>query len=393
MRVVGVDVSRGHVCACALEQIPRSLKVTKADVLTLQADRPGLETLIEMGGDLYVLEPTGTHYSRLWAERLEQAGLKVGWVSNGALQAYRKDQKVGNKSDAIDAVGLAAYGLERHDRPQHWIQHQPSTLKDLYYSQQHLKRLTNPLINRLRQQLAHEWPEMAQKDLINAPGTASGLVHFIAGEPHSRKKWAETYRETIGLGLSDFSKRLARHLIAIQADRAEISAQILTELAQPLYAPYVRACERVGMLPGNTMALIVGTAYPFERFLGPDGLPRDEHRQGGNGKRQRVRRSLQSFKMACGMGMVQIQSGQKEQWVKGGSAEIRSALWTWITATLIFKKAMPLENEVLEALRQYYCSGLAGVRNQRQSRLIRRWLEALYRELCAELCSRPPKNP
>ncbi|MDZ7956433.1 MAG: hypothetical protein RMY34_00740 [Aulosira sp. DedQUE10] len=59
-----------------------------------------------------ILEPTGNHYSRLWAKILESSGVKILWVGHIELRRYRGSKNLPNKSDAADALAMAAYPLD-----------------------------------------------------------------------------------------------------------------------------------------------------------------------------------------------------------------------------------------------------------------------------------------
>ena len=113
--------------------------------------------------DYAILEPTGNHYSRLWASILNKLEVKILWVGHVELRRYRGGKNLPNKSDPADALAMAAYG---HD-PDHklesgelnmryFLMHRPEPideLRDLCQQLEHLNRVQSPIANYSRQLL------------------------------------------------------------------------------------------------------------------------------------------------------------------------------------------------------------------------------------------------
>ncbi len=85
--------------------------------------------------DIAILEPTGNHYSRLWAKILENLGIKIYWVGHVELRRYRGGKNLPNKSDAADALAMAAYGQDLENRtengelrPEAFLRHRPEII-------------------------------------------------------------------------------------------------------------------------------------------------------------------------------------------------------------------------------------------------------------------------
>lgn len=60
-----------------------------------------------------ILEPTGNHYSRVWAQIIESLGIKILWVGHIELRRYRGGKNLPNKSDEADALAMAAYAQDQ----------------------------------------------------------------------------------------------------------------------------------------------------------------------------------------------------------------------------------------------------------------------------------------
>jgi hypothetical protein len=392
MKIAGIDVSRGKITVCILDQIPADIRKIKKKTISLKADSEGIRTLIGLEFDGAVLEPTGMHYSRIWAHHLRELGREVRWIGHQEIASYRESWKINNKTDHLDAIALACYGLERWDRPHYFIHPEGERIRDLYFQLQHLNRAKNPVVNRLRQQLSSEFPEVAERVVkrewltVNPPG----LWRFVADEGFTAK-WKGEYKRSVGIGLSTFTRGLARQLCEIERQEYAIEKEIQTELGLPEYQPYLEVFQRYAI--GNrTAAALLSSIYPIEQFL--DGNRQiSEYSVSENGKRSRKNRSLGAFKLACGLGTVYYQSGDSKGWKPGGRATIRTALWQWAKMAIVISP--DLELEPIAKLRHYYENGSVqtvngktevfqpGIRNQKIMRVVRRMLEMLYRDLIA----------
>lgn len=397
LTIAGIDVSRNSITVCILSSIPDDLKQfkNKWKPLKFKADAEGIANLLALEFDGAVLEPTGAHYSRIWAHHLEKANRIVRWVGHHEVAAYRESWRCFNKTDKADAIALACYGLERWERPQFFITPSQFRIKELYQQLQHLQRLKNPVINRLRQQLCHEFPEVSEKTVTRfwCKPNPPGLWRAIAGDVSG--KWQREIDRSIGTGISMFSRSLAERLIDIERQEYEIEVAIDRELNRPEFAPYLKVFKRYGIAE-RTSAALLSAIYPFSQFLGKDGKQIID-RVGEKGSKRY--RSLSSFKLAIGIGMVWYQSGDSEGWRPGGRSDIRRALWQWCKAVVVMKP--DLENEAIAKLHHYYSEGCTqligskekgfkekyfdpGVRNQKVMRVVRRMVEMLYKDLLKE---------
>lgn len=400
MRIAGLDISRNSATVCILEEIPRDFKKIKTKKLKL--DKKGIETFLSLEFDIAILEPTGGHYSRLWAHNIERSGRRVLWVDHHTVDSHRRSHRLINKSDGLDAAILAVYGLERLHVKGAFLEPQKlSKLNDLVLQTETLNRIKNPIVNRLRQQLCHEWPEASEKK-TSSTKQPSGLWLAISGEKWSAKFKAE-YNETCGLGLSSFSEGLAKLICEVDRQKTAIEQAIAQEMKSSEYEPYLRAMAIYGINPeSSTAASLMLAIYPFERFLDGERRVIKDHVTTVNGKRASRNRSLAAFKMACGLGMTWFQSGDSEGWRPGGRAVTRRAIWRWVKISVVMNPDMELK--AIATLREYYEGGVEreicdkstgftpkikhlgpGIRNQRVMRVGRRFLEGLFKELAREM--------
>jgi hypothetical protein len=402
MKICGLDISRNSVTVCVLEKIPSDFRKVKA--VKLKLNQKGLESLLELEFDAAILEPTGGHYSRLWAHALAQNGRVIRWVDHDTVESHRRSHRLINKSDTLDAAILAAYGLERWNVKGAFLEEQPSNqLNDLVLQLESLNRIRNPIMNRLKQQLCHEWPEVAERKAMSGKNPP-GLWLAIADEKWSPKLKSE-YEQSIGLGIGEFSKGLGRLACEAERQKIDLEARIESELERPEYGPYMKVFERFGIGRGSTAASLILAVYPFERFLDGDRKVIKEHVTSCNGKRAARNRSLSAFKMSCGMGMKWFQSGDKQGWRAGGRSVTRRAIWRWVKTQIVMTHDD--SNPHIQALRGFYESGTdswvadkttnyqaklkhidPGIRNQRVQRVSRRFLTALFKELAADLAAK-----
>jgi hypothetical protein len=377
MIIAGIDVSKDSVTVCLLEKLPDDFRGYAKSYKPYKFKVDEIGRLLELPFDAAVLEPTGGHYSRLWAERIKRTGREVRWVGHQEVAAYRKSFRLPDKTDKTDGLAIACYGLERWDRPNFFLTERaalPLRLRELYLQLQFLNRAGVHTINRCRQQLAHEWPEVAHRQANRAwGGNIQGLWLAIAGEKISQK-WQQELDKSEGLGLSEFTRELARMIVQNEQAQLRIERDLDLILADEELKLYLEAMDLFQFGPTTSVALL-SAIYPFEKFKG--------HRS-----------PLGAFKMCCGMAQIWHESGDYTGWVPGGSVEIRKAMWLWAKRVIPVNKAhQPEASPEIEALRDYYLNGTTvkgedgpkqispGIGNQRLMRVSRRALTMLYREL------------
>jgi hypothetical protein len=393
MKIIGIDVSRGSITVCPLDKLPREFKRYRKGVEKIPLSRSGIKRLLELEPNGAVLEPTGGHYSKLWALRLKENGIDVRWVDHGAVDSYRRSHRCPNKSDLHDAVALACYGLEHWENEEYFIRPTRLELKEYCLQVNHLNHALTAVTNRFRQQLHHEWPEISKIGLARQPENKTPLVlRHIAGHKDS-KRWRDMQAASIGTGISPFSRMLANQICVIQDDRASVEDAIEKELQRSEFKPYIQAMGNMGITAPKTMAALVCAVYPFERFL-RDGRPIYEYVQTRSGKRSRRNRSKASFKLACGLGMVWYQSGDKQGFRPGGSADTRRALYLWVRMMIVIRGGMKGErdsNPFIREMQDYY-RGTDGPGNQKVQKVARRVVERLFSELVKEMSCQNGKS-
>jgi hypothetical protein len=270
--------------------------------------------------------------------------------------------------------------LERWHKPQYFLSERaeiPLRLRDLYMQLQFLNHSGTPLINRIRQQLAHEWPEVAQKNTSRRwMGRVQGLWLAIADEKVSAK-WQASLDESQGLGLTPFTRYLAQAIVINEREQIRIEAEAEAILADADVQRYLEVMEQFKFGRRTAIALL-SAIYPIERFKGHHN-------------------PLGAFKLCCGMAQIWHESGDYTGWIPGGSKEIRTALWNWSLATIpVNAKRQGETTAEIEMLRDYYNNGTViateegeletldpGIGNQRLMRVCRRALTMLYRQLKA----------
>lgn len=408
MRIAGVDVSRGKITVCILDRVPADLKrVKRSHLLTFKADREGIEDLLSQEFDAAVIEPTGMHYSLVWAHHIQLSGRLVRWVGHWEVAEYRNSWKVFNKSDGLDAMALACYGLERWHIERMFIQPSQMRLRNLYLQLEHLNRVKNPIVNRLRQELEHDFPEVASRQVGRPWLTKNppGLWRSLASDPSTwTPKWKGELERSIGLGVSAFSRRQAQLLCLLEQQEYETELEIAEELSKPEFVPYLEVLQRYGVVSRTATALL-SAIYPIEQFLDEHQRIIYEHVDTEKGRARR-NRSLSAFKLACGIGMIWVQSGSYEGWQTGGRADVRKALWLWSTVTIQrqYQRSVNIGNEIkpeVQKLRDYYDRGSTQIvgnnrdgfhekyfspskGNQRLMRVVRRMLESVFKDLVRE---------
>jgi hypothetical protein len=203
----------------------------------------------------------------------------------------------------------------------------------------HLARLENPLINRIRQNLAHEWPEKAETRSQADEDLAAPLWRYIAGltvAKASKTKYDKALTESCGYGLSTFTIDHCKKLTVLQSEGIAIEKQMCIYTSQPEFERYNLVFDEFKM-GRRVRAMILSHIYPLEQFLITGLREKIDYVVNTSGKRSKRRRSLSAFKLAVGCGLVEDSSGKSEKWIAGGSKLCRVALWQWVH-TIIEKK-------------------------------------------------------
>lgn len=337
-----------------------------------------------------ILEPTGNHYSRLWAKIIESLGILVLWVGHIELRRYRGGKNLPNKSDAADALAMAAYPLdvEHHTESgelnqRYFLMHRPypiDDIRELCQQLEHLNRVQSPIVNYTRQILAWQFPEVAH---VKSTTTVSGNVPPLWGWLAKRQSevslqgWNRVqnqYDASIALAYKiDIDPIVQLHadwLCDIQHYEQRLEAQLSDLLADNCFLDYNRIFDSFGF-GLRVRARLLSRIYPFEAFLSAEGKPLIEYevrevkktekerrdgqtvvkRSAGDVKRVKRNRSRDAFKMRVGMGTVLEQSGDDLVEKTSGSALCRMSLWQY-TLCQVETGKLP-KNKITAALIEY----------------------------------------
>ncbi|MCT7958731.1 IS110 family transposase [Laspinema palackyanum] len=352
--VIGLDVSKDNVVACSLTEAPfdlkRYFKENKESFPRLYSNRDGIKELLELNPDCVVMEPTGVHYSWIWARILRSHGVKILWVGHSEVAAFRKSKKLPDKNDAADALALAAYALSYLNYPEAFLGYEHENfivpMREACLQLQNLNRIQSPIINRLRQQLAREFPEAALKDSQRGRDGQVPLWCFIAGRERNLKKHQGYYEKlyeisiapAYGVEISDFSRNLAMQLCQLTDWEIQIEEELATLLKRPEFKPYNQVMDDLGM-GLRVKCWVISQIYPIERFLGS-----------GSYRNWRAR-----FKQRLGYGGVEDSSGDKERTRKSGSKISRQMLYLWVVTAIAVKRTRP-DTPIAKQLADFYDS-------------------------------------
>lgn len=343
MRILGLDVSKNNVCCALLTDEnagiePRQLYL-EMEFPRLYATHEGIKAVLGFLPDVAVLEPTGVNYSRIWCQKLAAAGVKVVLVGHKELRYHRIGLDLPDKSDAADSLALAHYYWVYQGKPSRFVRERDeviSQMREISLRLNHCARVQNPLINRIRQDLAWQYPEAAKRRLDGAL-----FWRWLAGEGKSLRYDSEL-ANTAGQGITEETRELARILQKVLRLEATLELQLTDLLSDAKFVAYRKVFAKFGF-GRRTEALILAQIYPIENYL-KDGKPEKIVSQGKTkalGTKTVKPISRRKFMKALGAAPVQEQSGDSRKTKKAGSGLCRKALWLWVFTRLEAQKARP----------------------------------------------------
>ncbi|MBD2344187.1 IS110 family transposase [Anabaena subtropica] len=357
IKVLGLDVSKASVSVCLLTEkpnLPRQFYY-ECQFYKFSANSAGIKKLLELNADIALMEPTGSNYSKLWGTHLARAGVEVRLVGHKELKNYR-DSHLGlpDKDDDADSLALACYYFDYHDDKRRFVQIRDFTIvkiRELVLRLAHLNRVQSPIINRLRQDLSWQFPEVALvKSKRRLDGDDVPLLWGWLAEERKSTRYERLYQNTAGLGIDDKVRYHAGRLCNLQREEIAIEQELKELLADARFDPYREVFHSFGF-GQRLMAVLISQIYPISGFLGEDGKPEVKIRQGRNSKKPTKRHlSLRRFQKALGVAPTLEASGDKRKTkVVGGSDLCRLSLWQWIF-TRIEPKRSRLKNEIGKSL-------------------------------------------
>ncbi len=394
LRVLGLDICKNSVVGCLLTQKPAQPREAyhSLEFFKLKADAAGIKQLLALKPDVALMEPTGINYQKLWGCQLAKMGVEVRLVANNKLPSYRKNLDLPDKDDEADALALACYFFDYQHLPRRFLQVRDSNtirLRELCLRLSHYSRVQSPIINRLRQDLAWQFPEvMNVKSVMGEDDNLPPLLWgWIAGERNSAR-YDNLYDLSVGSGLTDECRFAAK----MYCDLALQERLIETELASLIktdmrFLPYRKVFARFGF-GVRTQGIILSQIFPIQSFFGSENKPEVVKTKGRNSKKVTTkRRSEARFMKSLGVAPVRQWSGdEKRKTSQSGSDVCRKALWQWIFTRIEPQKNRP-NNPAIDKLINYFVEA----KNQKQpiklvrSRLAAKAARALWRELVAEI--------
>ena len=387
MKIIGLDVCRHSVVCCALDSAwsiePRTLYYDK-EFPRFGTDAAGLKGLLALQPDIAILEPTGVNYSKFWVMRLAEAGVKIILVGHQQLRRYRQNLDLPDKDDQADALALACYYLEHHKSERRFVRVRDpviAKIRDIALRLAHLNRVQSPVINRLRQDLEWQFPEVAQINL-----RAPLFWGWLAGDRES-SRYDELYKQTVGLGLQLETHDGAKAIVELQRREKVLELEMRSLIKDPRFLRYRKVFSHFGF-GERVEALVLSQIYPLENYLGPDGKPEVKIRKGKqSGKPTKRHLSRRRLQKALGVAPAREDSGDKKSFKKAGSSLCRMALWQWL-----FTRIEPAKRRLRTPIGKHLGDLLDEEKKHKpvklaRSRVCSKAVDLLFRELVKELCN------
>lgn len=359
VRVLGLDICKASVVGCLLTKRPEFPRDAyhSVEFFTINADAAGIKQLLDLKPDVAIMEPTGINYQRLWGTQLARAGVEVRLVSNNKLPSYRSLLDLPDKDDEADSLALACYYFDFKDSPRRFLQVRDRAIvriRELSLRLQHYNRLQSPIINRLRQDLAWQFPEVASvKSEIGAQGDAPLLWGWIAGLRRSAK-YDRLYEQTVGSGLIDETRFSASMLCSLMQQERKLELELCQLVTSDTrFFPYRKVFTKFGF-GLRLQALLLSQIFPIENYFSEDGKPEVIIRKGKNSKKPTKRYlSERRFMKSLGLAPTRQWSGDdKKKSRKAGSDILRTAFWQWVYTRIESGRAR-LKNEIGSYLSGY----------------------------------------
>ena len=351
MKIIGLDVCKLSVVACILEARPSEPRqfYYAANFPIFQANASGIKQLLAIKPDLAVLEPTGVNYSKLWGTYLARNGIEVRLVGHTQLRGYRRDiLQLPDKDDAADALALACYGFDFLHEPRRFVQiriFEVVKIRELVLRLAHLNRCQSPVVNRLRQDLAWQFPEIASKSFCRTRDRPPLILLWLAGEIKATK-FDRLFSKSVGLGLQSTVRYHARRLCDIHREEVEIEFDLNCLTDEKRFDRYREIFKLFGF-GQRVEGMILSQIFPIENYLLPSGKPEVIFRRGRiSGKPTKRYLSRRRFQKALGVAPTENSSGDKKgKTIVGGSDLCRIALWQWIFTRIEIRRKRP-QNEI-----------------------------------------------
>ena len=361
MKIIGCDIGKDVTVAVSVpEEIYHTTEPAdfflEADFEVCQPNIQGLQQLLALDGDLYIMEPTG-RYSRVWADNLAAAGKDVRFVAHDKLAAYRGNCGWTDKDDYHDAVALGWYGWERRKRPNAFNRIRLPVIQQMMGIFLKHRRLANEYIvlaNQARNLLSHECPEIQnKKSKSTKEGFPPPLWAFIAGDERITKRSQTRYKNCVkdSIGrvspkfdgcFSDELIKRSQRICEVQVERDRLEAQLKDYLKRDEFNWYNEVFDTYAFGTFQKV-LILCQIFPLEQMLndnhGEIKIKLKRRSRSRSGKLPKRRVSWGRFHSALGKAPSQRSSGKKQGVTVEGSALCRSYLYLWGNVHIFRKKA------------------------------------------------------
>ncbi|MEQ9480882.1 IS110 family transposase [Coleofasciculus sp. F4-SAH-05] len=354
-RFVGVDICKDHFVCWTLEFRPQNLKQywrenfksrsrkPEDDELTFYVTSAGIDGFLSLRPTAIAMEPTGFYYSEFLARVCAAEGIPVYWVGHAEVNHYRRGHRLPDKNDLADALAMAAYLWENHDKPEFFLEFfpgPPRQLRELYLKLQTLNRQQNPYINRIRQQLAVEFPEVAMSQCKAGVTGVPPLIGWLANSENTpisakartdyAKRWNDSISRRYGGTISPYTRKLAQHLCDLYHWENQLQAQMNQVLMSDVFVQYRKILDRFGMKP-RTQSIIISQIYPISRYD-----------------------SIGGFKKRLGCAGEEESSGDKQGFrTTAGSKLLRQAMYLWVLTTIAPTRSRP-QSAIGQKIGAYY---------------------------------------
>ncbi|MEG4106738.1 IS110 family transposase [Microcoleus sp. S13_C5] len=404
--IVGIDVSRSSIAACFMLEKPSNprddyfdadIEVFSANIENLNKLRAKIESF-KADKIIAICEPTGMNYAQLWMNKLGDWGCEVRMISNSKLPNYRaelmgKEGKSGAKTDDIDAFAIACWYFDKG--PDSYLKIRDplvSQIKHVCLRLEHLNRVQSPIVNRMRQELAWQCPEVA---LVRSAKLQEELPPLLWGwlaDRRKSKKYDRILESTIGSGIEPQTCWAAKQYCDIEEEIFKLKKQLVELIDNPQFTEYRRIFTKFGF-GYQLQGYLLGAIYPIEDFLS-DNQPEVKIRKNRQtGKESKLKLSERRFMRAVGMGVVREDSGQKKKGKQSGSALCRKALWQWCFTRLeVTKNNPPLQFTYGQGKDAEQMSPAENLKRRKKGgtpiklarqRVIARCIRELFKELCS----------
>lgn len=402
---VGIDVSRSSIAACFMLEKPSNPRDDYFDA-DIEVFHSNLENLNKLRAKIEsfnankvvaICEPTGINYARLWMNKLSDWGCEVRMISNSKLPNYRaelmgKEGKSGAKTDDIDAFAIACWYFDKPQTSYLKIR-DPLVIqiKRICLRLEHLNRLQSPIINRMRQELTWQCPEVALMRSAKLQEELAPLLWgWLAGWRKSTK-YDHILGATSGSGIEPETQWAAKQYCEIEEEVFKLKKQLVLLINNPQFQEYQQIFTKFGF-GYQLRGYLLGAIYPIKDFL-KDGRPEVKIRKNRQtGKESKLKLSERRFMRAVGMGVVREDSGQKKKGKQSGSALCRKALWQWCFTRLeVSRNNPPLKFTYGQGKDAEQMSPSENLRRRKKGgtpvklarqRVIARCVRELFKELC-----------